>query len=108
MVEFDSPPSPPGSNLTPRLNSRGVFVPKSLDGETGVCNESNSPSSLVSKLNTLDYGRSGQNGDGIPFLERLALLTVDKPIPPTYYFPMATERLRKRIEHLLDEAEEAI
>ena len=41
-------------------------MPKSLDGETGVCNESNSPSSLVSKLNTLDYGRSGQNGDGIP------------------------------------------
>jgi len=45
---------------------------------------------------------------GIPFLERLALLTVDKPLPPTYYFPMPTERLRKRIEHLLDEAEEAI
>ena len=31
---------------------------------------------------------------GIPFLERLALLTVDMPLPPTYYFPMATERLR--------------
>ena len=45
---------------------------------------------------------------GIPFLERLALLTVDKPLPPTYYFPMATERLCKRIEHLMDEAEEAI
>ena len=45
---------------------------------------------------------------GIPCLERLALLTMDKPLPPTYYFPMATERLRKPIEHLLDEAEEAI
>ena len=46
----------------PRRFSRGVFVPKSLDGEAGVCN---SPSSLVSKLNTLDYGRSGRNVDGI-------------------------------------------
>ena len=39
------------------------------------------------------------------FLERLALRTVDKPLPQTYYFPMAAERLRKRIEHLLNEAE---
>ncbi len=34
---------------------------------------------------------------------------MDKPPPPTYYFPiMATERLQRRIERLLDEAEEAV
>ena len=39
----------------------------------------------------------------------LTVNRVDKPCPSTYYSPiMATERLRRRIEHLLDEAEEAI
>jgi hypothetical protein len=33
---------------------------------------------------------------------------VDKPPPPTYYFPiMASERLKRQIDRLLDEAEQA-
>ena len=37
------------------------------------------------------------------------LRKVDNPTPPTYYFPdMASERFQRRIERLLDEADEAI
>ena len=39
----------------------------------------------------------------------LALQPVDKPHSPTYYFPiMANDRRRRRIERLLDQAEEAV
>ena len=34
--------------------------------------------------------------------------TVDKPTRPTYYFPiMATDRIQRQIDRLLDEAEDA-
>ena len=44
-----------------------------------------------------------------PFLEPLALSVVDKPPLRTYYFPiMASERIQRRIDGLLDQIEQAV
>ena len=45
--------------LTPRHCCRGVFMPERLHGETGDCNESNSPSSLVSHSANPRMGKIG-------------------------------------------------